>query len=98
MLSHEWRELEAICQRISELRDRHAYARRTKNQGLLEGLKKDLALAQRVRERLVQHISAHLGSAATERHRSPPTELHLDVPVHSGAMLGTGLDEGPPSP
>lgn len=66
MLSHEWRELEVLCERISDLRHRYAAAQRTKNVGLLEGLRADIALARRQRELLVQHISARLGSAAAD--------------------------------
>ena len=64
MLSHEWRELEVLCERISDLRLRYTAAQRTKNAGLIEGLKDDIARARRHRELLVHHISARLGSAA----------------------------------
>ena len=64
MLTHEWRELEVLCQRISDLRHRYVAAQRTKNVGLIEGLKDDIAKARRQREFLVQYISARLGSAA----------------------------------
>jgi hypothetical protein len=67
MLASEWRELEALCDRISDLRHRYAAAQRSKNVGLLEGLKDDLGNARRNRERLVQHISACLSSAVSER-------------------------------
>ena len=70
MLAHEWRELEVLCERISDLRYRYAAAQRTKNTGLIEGLKDDLARARRQREPLVQHISARLGSVAADRDRS----------------------------
>ena len=66
MLSHEWRELEVLCQRISDLRHRYVAAQRTKNVGLIEGLKDDIAKARRQREFLVQYISARLGSAAAD--------------------------------
>ena len=71
MLSHEWRELEELCDRISDLRHRYSAAQRTKNVGLIEGLKNDLARARRQRELLVQHISARLGAAAAERSSEP---------------------------
>jgi hypothetical protein len=66
MLSHEWRELEMLCERIAELRHRYTAAQKTKNVGLIESLQSDLTLARRHRELLVQHISARLGSAAGE--------------------------------
>ena len=62
MLTHEWRELEVLCERISDLRHRYVAAQRTKNVGLIEGLKDDIAKARRQRELLVQYISARLGS------------------------------------
>ena len=75
MLSHEWRELEDVCKDIADLRERYAHARRSQNAGLLEGLKNQLALARRKRESLVQHISARLGSAATQpRDPSQPAQ------------------------
>jgi hypothetical protein len=67
MLTHEWHELEVLCQRITTLRHRYAAAQKTKNVGLLDGLKTDIERATRHRELLVQHIAAALGSvAATE--------------------------------
>ena len=35
MLAHEWLELEALCERIAELRERLAAARKTGNAGLV---------------------------------------------------------------
>ena len=67
MLTHEWRELEVLCERISDLRHRYVSAQRTKNVGLIEGLKDDIAKARRQREFLVQYISARLGSVAADR-------------------------------
>jgi hypothetical protein len=72
MLASEWRELETLCDRISDLRHRYAAAQRSKNVGLIEGLKDDLVKARRQRERLVQHISACLSSVVSER-RYPPS-------------------------
>jgi hypothetical protein len=72
MLASEWRELETLCDRISDLRHRYAAAQRSKNVGLLEGLKDDLVKARRQRDRLVQHISACLSSVVSERRYSPP--------------------------
>lgn len=71
MLAHEWRELEVLCERISDLRYRFAHAQKTKNVGLLDGLKDDIARTRRQRELLVQHISARLGSATAEPSRPP---------------------------
>jgi hypothetical protein len=68
MLTHEWRELEVLCERISDLRHRYVAAQRTKNVGLIEGLKDDIANARRNREFLVQYISARLGSVAAADH------------------------------
>ena len=73
MLAHEWRELEVICERVSDLRHRYAAAHRTKNVGLIEGLKDDLARARRQREMLVHHISACLSSVTAE-YASPADE------------------------
>ena|SRR5579863_6141510 len=64
MLAHEWRELEVLCEQVSDLRHRYTAALRTKNVGLLEGLKDDLVRARRQREMLVHHISASLSSVA----------------------------------
>ena len=72
MLTHEWRELEVLCERISDLRHRYVAAQRTKNVGLIEGLKDDIAKARRQREFLVQYISARLGSAAADHDRPTP--------------------------
>jgi hypothetical protein len=75
MLSHEWRELEVLCERISDLRHRYVAAQRTKNVGLIEGLKDDIARARRQREFLVQYISARLGAAAADQDTpTPPQE------------------------
>ncbi|HKS88044.1 MAG TPA: hypothetical protein VJR70_01265 [Stellaceae bacterium] len=63
MLASEWRELEALCERISTLRHRYTAAQRSQNTGLVEGLKKEIALARRQREQLVHHISSSLGTA-----------------------------------
>ena len=70
MLEHEWNELEGLCERISDLRHRQSHAFRSRNVGLMEGLREDIARMQRQREQLVKHISARLGAAAAER--SPP--------------------------
>jgi hypothetical protein len=67
MLEYEWRELEALCERLSDLRHRQGFAERSKNSGLVEGLREDIARVTRQREQLVQHISARLGSATAEQ-------------------------------
>lgn len=67
MLASEWRELEELCERISTLRHRYTAAQRSKNTGLVEGLKQQIALARRQREQLVHHISASLGPAVVHR-------------------------------
>jgi hypothetical protein len=72
MLTHEWRELEVLCERISDLRHRYVAAQRTKNVGLIEGLKDDIAKARRQREFLVQYISARL--AADHEQPTPQRE------------------------
>src|SRR5438270_13410939 len=101
MLSYEWRELEAVCQRISELRDRYAHARRSQNHGLVEGVKQDLARARRHRERLVQQISDRLGTAAIERHHPASTQsvqpASADSPTRAEATLGLA-DQEPTAP
>jgi hypothetical protein len=72
MLSHEWRELEVLSQRISDLRHRYTAALKTNNAGLVEGLKADLARARRMREHIVHHISARLGWAAAADDATDP--------------------------
>lgn len=78
MLTHEWRELEVLCQRISDLRHRYVAAQRTKNVGLIEGLKDDIAKARRQREFLVQYISARLGSAAADHELALAVRENVD--------------------
>ncbi len=60
MLLYEWQELEIIGDRISGLRDRYGWATRSKNVGLVEALKADIAQAKRQREQLLHHITAQL--------------------------------------
>ena len=72
MLTHEWRELEVLCERISDLRHRYVAAQRTKNVGLIEGLRDDIAKARRQREFLVQYISARLAAADHDRPTQQP--------------------------
>jgi hypothetical protein len=73
MLSYEWRELETICERIADLRERYSDARNARNAGLTGNLKNEIAVAQRQRELLVKHISARLGAAAADDRPIDPT-------------------------
>jgi len=73
MLSFEWRELEVLCDRLSELRHRQAAAHRAKHGGLADGLKADIVKLRRQREQLVRHIAARLGAAAGGRGYPPET-------------------------
>jgi hypothetical protein len=72
MLEYEWRELETLCERISDLRHRQSHAHRSRNAGLVQGLKEDIAKARRQREQLVHHISTRLGAATA--HRTDPAD------------------------
>jgi hypothetical protein len=92
MLSHEWRELEVLCERISDLRHRYTAAQRTKNVGLLEGLKDDLSHARRQREMLVHHISARLSSVAADQPAAGALgEERLRAAVADDAQLTVGF-------
>jgi hypothetical protein len=73
MLSFEWRELEVLCDRLGDLRHRHAAAHRAKHGGLVDGLKAEITKLRRQRELLVQHIAARIGAAAGERRYAPET-------------------------
>ena len=73
MLSFEWQELEVLCDRLSEMRHRHAAAHRAKHGGLVDGLKAEIAKLRRQREQLVRHIAARIGAAAGERRYPPET-------------------------
>jgi hypothetical protein len=84
MLTHEWRELEVLCERISDLRHRYVAAQRTKNVGLIEGLKDDIAKARRQRELLVQYISARLGVAAADHDPAIPRQVAVGEDAASG--------------
>jgi hypothetical protein len=92
MLSFEWRELEVLCDRLSELRHRHAAAQRAKHGGLVDRLKTDIAKLRRQREQLVRHIAARLGTAAGGRRyppetadRRPPGRQDADPPHQTDA-------------
>src|SRR5438105_10690867 len=93
MLEHEWRELETLCERISDLRHRESHALRSRNVGLVEGLKEDIARTRRQREHLVRYISARLSMAAAERtgekhqdSRDAPPDDVKEAPVELQAM------------
>jgi sigma54-dependent transcription regulator len=92
MLSHEWRELEVLCEKISDLRHRYAAALKTRNAGLVEGLKADLARTKRLRELVVHHISARISWAAAEQAHSPYT---LDAAVKE--QRAAARSEEPPA-
>jgi hypothetical protein len=66
MLGHEWLELEAVCERIANLRERLAAARKTGNTGLVDGIGLEMDRAARQRGLLVRHISTRLGSTETD--------------------------------
>jgi hypothetical protein len=92
MLSFEWQELEVLCDRLGELRHRHAAAQRAKHGGLVDGLKAEITKLRRQREQLVQHIAARIGAAAGERRyppetadRRPPGRQDADPPRESVA-------------
>ena len=89
MLTYEWRELEELCERISDLRHRYSAAQRTQNAGLLEGLDSQLARAMRQRTLLVHHITASLGSAAAgevvQAESRPEPEFAATPPIRAGA-------------
>jgi hypothetical protein len=76
MLSHEWHELETLCDRINILRHRLTAAHKSQNTGLIEGLKLDITRAKRQRDQLVQHISARLGSVTAHRAHSAHAHRH----------------------
>ncbi len=84
MLEYEWRELETLCNRISDLRHRYSFALRTRNVGLSEGLKEDIARLNRQREDVVRHISARLGSASAER--KDPSEATDRAPADEPSL------------
>ena len=77
MLSHEWHELETLCNRISTLRHRLVAAQRSNNAGFVESLKIEIVRGKRQREALVQHISARLGLVTAHRaHSGSPAQSH----------------------
>ena len=82
MLTHEWRELELLCERISDLRHRYTAAMRTRNVGLLEAIRDDIARETRQRELLVHHISARLSTVAADG-AAPASAENKDNPAVS---------------
>jgi hypothetical protein len=95
MLEHEWQELETLCERISDLRHRQSHAMRSRNVGLMEGLKEDINRTRRQREQLVRHISARLGSVAAERatpaHRASKSAQSDDAPLEHAALAAADI-------
>lgn len=85
MLEYEWRELERLCERLADLRHREAFAQRSKNVGLLEGLKQDITRASRQREQLVRYISARLGTVSAETTAGPDAAERSPPPTPQAA-------------
>ena len=85
MLEYEWRELERLCERLADLRHREAYAQRTKNTGLLEGLRQDIDRASRQREQVVKHISARLSTVSAETAAAPDAAARSAPPEQEAA-------------
>jgi len=98
MLEYEWRELERLCERLADLRHREAYAQRSKNVGLTEGLKQDITRAARQREQLVRYISARLGAVSAETAASPDAAERLTPATQEAAATAfpraTGEENG----
>jgi hypothetical protein len=76
MLSFEWRELEAVVTRLDRLRHDYtaAVAYRVQHYGLVQGLKKEIAEALRVRDQLLEHISTRLSASAAHKHHAADAE------------------------
>jgi hypothetical protein len=64
MLSHEWQELEALCDRITELQKNERAACQSHNAGLIAILNGQISSAERHHEHLLRHISTCLESVA----------------------------------
>ena len=95
MLSHEWRELETLCDRISDQRHRYATAYQSKHPGLVEALRSEITKLRRQREQLVRHIAARLGSATGER-RHPPAAAGRRSPGYDADPQQTGASAETP--
>ncbi|MGE5270805.1 MAG: hypothetical protein ACM3JG_14155 [Thiohalocapsa sp.] len=93
MLEYEWRELERLCERLADLRHREAFAQRSKNVGLLEGLREDIVRTRRQREQLVQHISARLGVVSAAESGGPDAPRPPPQAQPPGARPGPRADE-----
>src|SRR5579871_1403815 len=96
MLTHEWRELETLCDQIATLRERLTSARKSKNMGLIIGLQDDLTKARRHREQLVQHISARLGTVTAHQEGMPETDAAGQAADPSGQHAGADRPSPPP--
>lgn len=64
MLAQDWRELETLSERMTEIRERYSAARRCNNVGLLHTLANQMEAVSRQREHLIRQISRELGSFA----------------------------------
>ena len=75
MLSFEWREFEAVAERLVALRRQYADAlmQSALHHGLVAALRKEIDDVRRVRDQPLAHITTRLGSAASER-RPPPNQ------------------------
>lgn len=94
MLEYEWRELERLCERLADLRHRETFAQRSKNVGLLEGLREDIERTRRQREQLVQHISARLGAVSAAECGGPDAPRPPPQAQPPGARAGPHATEG----
>jgi hypothetical protein len=80
MQSSGWFELETVSNEIDHSRARLEAARKTKNHGLVKLLQREIADAEKVRARLVGHITTQLGSADAARHSAPGARRELQAP------------------
>ena len=87
MLAHEWRELERLCERMSDLRDRLCAAEKTGNTGLVEGLNLEMDRVARLRDRLVRYISTRLGSASADPLRASGPALRWEQRENGGSAI-----------
>ena len=78
MLAHEWRELERLCERLSDLSVRLSAAEKTGNTGLVEGLNLEMDRVARMRDRLARYISTRLGSVAADPQRASGPALRWE--------------------
>ena len=87
MLAHEWRELEVLCERIGELRERLVAACKIGNTGLIDGLNLEIYRTTRQRELLVRHISTRLGSIADDRRHGAGPAAGRDPGAGEGSVI-----------